>query len=232
MARTLTSRESGKIGCFGIFLITLALFLAAGAIGGYVIYTKGKGLALHAAASAVELSAGSMLEGFGFPESERNDIMKPVKALASEIRAGNVGIAQGAAIAENLNGIVVSAAVLARGFDKLHIESTELELKEKELIRGYLMRFARGLAEETIPRSKLGEINSIISSSTTDANGTVHIEYKESLTNQELMQCFQVFMDSVKAARVPDTPYQIDLKGALQEAIDTGMQAPKSTDPS
>ena len=206
------------------------LFLLIGsAIGGYFAVQQGAAAMRDLAAMGVETVAEESFKGLALPQAEIDAAMQPVEAFGGKIRAGQVSMQQGLAVMQAIGEGHVPAVVMVRGFELKHLQPSGLSDAEKQA--GYVTatRFAYGAAEDLIARPEREAVmEMLLETKTTQVNGQTRTtkQFKESLTDEELLEVLTEMKNAADAVGVPEGEQQVDLVAEIEDAIQYGMDNP------
>jgi|CXWL01.1.fsa_nt_gi hypothetical protein len=209
-------RGSMLKGC----LIALAVLIGLLIIAGIVVALKWRSWT----ASFTNMVTEKAVTSSQLPQDQKDRIIARVKGVTEEFKAGKITVAQfgdvGKAIAE---GPLLPLGV-AWGVREKYFEKSELSAEEKAGGTRSIERFARGVAEKSIPMSALqGVMDPIMDNPSANKH-----ELKASVTDDEL----RAFLANAKAkadeVKIPDEAYHINIADELDKAIDSALgKSPK-----
>jgi len=205
------------IGC-------LLLILIIGA-GGYLVYTKGKDMALSLSSTVITTLADKMFISLKLPEADRDAAMVPIDAFAERIKNGEISFEQAAAVGKELAEGGVVALLASRAFEVGYMEKSGLSPAEIAAGHITLTRYGEAVTKGKLSEEEIEKVTNVILKDP-DGDGE-NQELKQSLTDEEIRECLALMKKSADDAGIEDREFTVDLPKAIQDAIDRGINSAK-----
>lgn len=205
--------KAAGIGCLVVIVLVV--------VAGWLVYSNiGK-----ITSKVMVVAAEQAFTAMNMPEGEKQAAMVPIRELADKIAAGEITKEQAMSVLNSLAEGPLPIAITMRAFQVKYVDASSLPAEEKKEAAVSISRFARGLMDEKIDRSKGEEVAGIVTVKTTGANGQETSQLKEAITSDELKQCLQIMKDAADKAGIENKMFPVDLAAEIRKAIQKGMAA-------
>lgn len=200
------------IGCGIALVITMCLAAA----GGYWLWTKAKSFGAEVASEVIVM----MVEESDLTDDQKVRIVARVEQLKDDFIAGDVTFEQITEIGERIADSPAFYIASVMFVEQVYIGPSGLSDEEKEAATRTMQRFARGLYEKSYPIEVLEDVLDPIQQ--TDSNGNK--QFKENPTDDDLRKLLELAKEKADDAQVPDEPFEVDVAGEIEDAIDEVLQ--------
>jgi len=210
------ARDLRRAGALKVLLIVLGvifggcILICAGCLT--FAYFKGKPFM----ADVFRQVAAVPLDSDRLPQEQKDRIQASIDRVVSGVKANQIGYVKLAEIMDKLStGPYANLAMieLARSRIAVLLDQDQKRWEEASLV---IDRLARGVSEGRIAGERLERVLAHV----TQTGTQVAREVKPSLTEVEAEDFLEAAGKEVERAKIPSEPYQVDLAGELQKAID------------
>ena len=210
------------IGCAGVLVLAL--------IVGLIAWFNRDVIARHAFVTVALMGGEELIAQVGLEVNDQEAVMRSMRKLGEQIKAGEVSMEQGEAIAAEMQRSATAAVVLLRAFETRYLESDAVPEAEREAAKLACNRYARAVQDGRIPRHTLGPLVDLVSTETTNEDGETVREWDTDLTPQQVEECRTYIANTVASYQITDEYTAIDLEAMLDDAIERGLEG-KQIDP-
>lgn len=206
---------AGKVIGIGCLVIVVMLSIA-----GFLVVKNIKKIGRSVGASAITRIAETIVDESGLSSEEKTAVMKPIKELAAEFKAGDMTIEQLGAIIGTIAEGPLASLITVKAIETKYIEASGLNAAEKQNARKLASRYGEACARGLITANADNQgLNAIIMTETTDSVGDKTTKLKNSLSTAELQQCLAIMKAGADKANIPDKLHQMDMGKAISDAI-------------
>ena len=214
--------QTGGMGCLKAAGIGCGVVLLLAIVAGVVFVMNFKSIATTAASAM----AKAVVQDSDLPAEQKDRIVKQVNRVTQAYKAGTISDDQLGAIMEKLVNTPLMHLGMVYGFEKMHVEPSNMTADEKQAAKRSLQRFARGVFEKSIDQSEIEQVLDLVT--TTDGQGSRQI--KEKLTRQELDAVLAAVKAKADEAEIPDEPFEVDVATEIEKAVDEALLPPPDPD--
>ena len=197
------------IGCLGVAVVLI--------IAGVVVVKNIKSIGRSAGAQLATAAVEVVVDQSGLSESEKTEIMKPVRELAQEFKKEEITLDELGSILSKVADGSLPALLSMRSFEIRYLEKSSLDAAAKKAAGVTVSRYAQGHATAKIKGTE--GIQGIVWEKTTNAAGEVTNSLKDTLTPEELQECLAIMKKAADDAAIADKKFEIDIAGALRKSI-------------
>jgi len=210
-------KKGGAGKAIGIGCLVVVLILG---IAGFVVAKNIKKIGRSVGAATITRLAETVVNESGLSAEEKAAVMKPIKDLAGEFKAGEMTMEQlGTIMGTIAEGPLVSL-ITVKTIETKYIEASGLSAADKQNARKLASRYAEACARGLITANADDQgLNTVIMRGTTDSVGGKTTKLKDSLSSAELQQCLAIMKAGADRANIPDKLHQMDIGKAISDAI-------------
>ncbi len=214
----MTEQKKGGLGkVLGIGCLTIVVILV---IGGIVVVKNISKIGRTMGAKAMESVAAQMISETGLSSEEQAEIMKPVRQLAKEIKAGDVSMEQMGAIMEELSAGALPGMIMAKTIEIKYVAPSGLTAEEKTEAKRTLSRYSQASAKGVAAGDpETDALHKLIMVETTDSVGDQTTRMKAKLSDTEVRQALALMKSSADRAKIANKTFEVDIGKALSDAI-------------
>lgn len=224
----LSARRRGEVsaGCIGC-LVVLGILCVLLIVGGLYARANWKGWA----AGGVLTAARQVLSESGLPQAEQDQLVGELKLVTDDFKAGKISFQELAKIAESLAESPVVPVTGVIVVDRGYVTKSTLTAEDKAAVNRALQRYARGLAEGTIPMDQQEMERALRPIVVRTDKSRWELRKPEVVTDRDLLDLAANVKAHADAAGVPDEPYTVDLPREFRKAVDKALGRDGSATP-
>ncbi|MEM7755818.1 MAG: hypothetical protein AAF297_09310 [Planctomycetota bacterium] len=214
------------VGCLAVLGVLVVLVVLAGVIFGPRLLPMLQG----AGAEAFRAGGTAVINETDLPADEKPEMIGHIDRVADGLKDGTISFDQFGVLAENLFEDTIFWVGIVYAIDTGYVQASGLSDEEKAAGQTQLRRFAQGIHEGTIERTKLNDVAAPIGSN--DADGDFSLNEKAGVTDDQLRQVIANAERVADEFGVPSEPALIDLSDEFGRVIDDslGITADASAD--
>jgi flagellar basal body-associated protein FliL len=212
-------------GCLKWTAIGCGVVAAMVVVGGIVLYFSFGAVARGLGSKLMVTGLESQLVEMGFPESEKQAILAPVKEFAESIRNKKVSAEQVGCVVEQVMDKRIVAAAMGRAFQVKYLEPSSLTSEEKTAARSDLQRFSKGILDGDIAERKRQEAFDVVLEPRPGASANSQKKrLKKTLTDEEVRTFVARMREAADSAKIGPLESEVDLASEIRKAIERGMK--------
>lgn len=207
--------RSSSSGCLKGCLIAGVVCLILGGIAVYWVMKNIENLAVSLGAFVINAA----IDQSDLPAQEKEEIKVQIARVTDAVKDGTMTDQQFEAILKGLEESPLISVIMVAGIEHKYFDKSGLDDAQKEAGRLALRRFMRGALSGDIEEADFQEAMNLITEQ--DENSGERL--KESVTDEELLELFELVKAKADAAEIPEDVPEVDPSDEMKRIIDEAL---------